>query len=225
MDDRFYRDVKFVRSTAFTNVSITLWNKHIRKVMFPQDGELLTKDDLLTAYKTVIDDNNNVILINGQDYIIDDLSLYKNSYGINTYCVILKNISTGKNTQMLQILNSNNNESTDIYLKILTKLRDNAKTTTKAGRWLPFFKFKNATLAMNDYSVGGQKLPKELDYGYCITVHKLQGSTLDNIFVDGLDICKPMTKWGKRMPADIDTRNRLLYVALSRAKYKAYIKF
>lgn len=50
---------------------------------------------------------------------------------------------------------------------------------------------------------------------YCRTVHKLQGSTFNTIGVNHHDIS------GKTF--DIDTYNRLMYVALSRAKSRVYI--
>ena len=67
-------------------------------------------------------------------------------------------------------------------------------------------------------------MPRDIDYGYSLTTHKLQGSTFDNIFVDVFDICNPITKYGKYAKTDINLRNRLLYVALSRAKHLAILK-
>ena len=78
---------------------------------------------------------------------------------------------------------------------------------------------------MINVEVGNKHLTRELDYGYSLTVHKLQGSTFKNIFVDGNDICNPISKWGRPYPTEINLRNRLLYVAISRATNIAYIKF
>ena len=50
---------------------------------------------------------------------------------------------------------------------------------------------------------------KSLDYGYCISVHKSQGSTIDNVLVDmsNLFVCR-----------NKEDLRQLQYVALSRTK-------
>lgn len=222
-NDEFYRNVDFVRSTAFTNISVSSWNKYIRHNIFETNDENIIIDDLLTSYKTLVDDNNNPIIINSEDYFIEQIRNYKNEYGISVKCVILKSLFSNKETQMLQILDTSDSDNILLYIKILEKLRESAISKGKRG-WHIYYKFKNQILSMIDISVAGKNLSREIDYGYCMTTHKLQGSTYDNIFVDVLDICNPMTKFGKRMPNDLDLRNRLLYVALSRAKYKAYMR-
>jgi len=55
----------------------------------------------------------------------------------------------------------------------------------------------------------------DLRHSYCSTVHKAQGSTTCNVFVDMIDVY--------RMPEPIDIINRCVYTALSRAKYNAII--
>ena len=150
---------------------------------------------------------------------------YRNEYGLNVYCVVLKSASTFKETKMLQILDHADTENVAKYVNYLEVLRDKAKYIGGKKGWFPYYKFKNTILCMIDVQVGGRKLSRELDYGYALTVHKLQGSTFNNIFVDGNDICNPISKWGKPYANDINMRNRLLYVALSRATNIAYIKF
>lgn len=55
----------------------------------------------------------------------------------------------------------------------------------------------------------------DLRPAYCSTIHKAQGSTYDNVYIDLSDLKKSC------MPTD--EKARLLYVAISRAKYKVYI--
>lgn len=51
-----------------------------------------------------------------------------------------------------------------------------------------------------------------------MTVHKTQGSTFDNVAIDLTDIVFfQNTRFGRR-ENDIDIRNKLMYVALSRAR-------
>jgi len=53
-----------------------------------------------------------------------------------------------------------------------------------------------------------------IDHNIATTVHKSQGSTFDNVFIDGEDLGKC---------SDINLMLKLYYVAISRAKYKAFI--
>ena len=55
----------------------------------------------------------------------------------------------------------------------------------------------------------------DLRHSYCVTVHKAQGSTVDNVFADCNDI--------NRMPENQAIINRCLYTAFSRARFNAII--
>ena len=57
-------------------------------------------------------------------------------------------------------------------------------------------------------------IKKSLDYGYAITVHKSQGSSIKNTFVDLKDI---------RKQKNPDELRQLEYVALSRASGDVFI--
>jgi hypothetical protein len=61
---------------------------------------------------------------------------------------------------------------------------------------------------------GRTVIKKTLDYGYSHTIHKSQGATYTNIFVDLGSISKSQ---------DIEERNQMKYVALSRATNVAYV--
>jgi exodeoxyribonuclease-5 len=224
-DGNFFDNLDYVRAMSYTNIMTSTWNEFIRNKLFDTPKQSLTIQDLLTSYKTLVDDNNAAIITNSEDYIISDIRPHVNEFKLRVNCVILKSAFSGKETTMLQILEHRDLETLGRYIGILEKLRNSALTGTGSKRWYPYFKFKNQILCMIDIEVSGQKLTRELDYGYTLTTHKLQGSTFDNVFVDGDDICNPISKWGKKRPNDINLRNRLLYVALSRAKYKAFIKF
>lgn len=53
-----------------------------------------------------------------------------------------------------------------------------------------------------------------MDFNHCMTIHKSQGSEFDYVFIDSADlaICK-----------DINEQMKLLYVAISRARYSVYL--
>ena len=65
---------------------------------------------------------------------------------------------------------------------------------------------------------------KDIDYGYAMTVHKTQGSTFNNVAIDLTNLVFTWTPYGRK-EVDIDTRNKLMYVALSRAKNSVLLKY
>ena len=225
--DRFYKNVEHVRATAYTNVATSSWNNFIRQLMFDPKGKSLIVNDLLTGYSTIVEDETkDVILTNSMDYYIPEgIKPYQNQYGMKSNILILQSMDSGKNTKMLQIIDHNDPQTVQLYADHLSKLRANAISEGGGKKWYPFHKFKNSVLSMVDVQIGNRPLTRALDYGYALTTHKLQGSTFNMIFIDGQDICSPMNRYGKRYPNDAELRNRLLYVALSRARTKAFIKF
>jgi len=66
-----------------------------------------------------------------------------------------------------------------------------------------------------------------VDYAYSMTVHKSQGSTFQNVFVNVPDILVNKTKAQITLPTGenqlIYERNQLLYVALTRASHRIFI--
>lgn len=224
-NETFFNNIDYVRATGYTNAMVGSWNRHIRNTILDTENKVLIIDDLLTSYKTLVDDNNAPIIINSEDYIIDQIRTYRNEYKLDVNCIVLKSADTQKNTEMLQVLDHSNPDNIEHYINILSKLREKAMASTQKGKWYGYYKFKNQILSMIDVEVANKSLSREIDYGYTLTVHKLQGSTFDNIFVDGRDICLPITKYGTTRKTEPNLRNRLLYVALSRAKNIAYIRF
>lgn len=229
--DAFYKNINYVRGTGYTNMMVGNWNNLVRESIFETNNKGIIIEDLITSYKTLVDENMNPIIVNSDDYILEDIREYRNEYRLDVNCVILKSATTGRLTPMIQVLNHKDPDNVQHYINIITKIREGIMASNKSGKWFPYYKFKNQILSMIDVDIQGKydakpiPLSREIDYGYNLTVHKLQGSTFENIFVDGKDICKPMTRWGKERPTEINLRNRLLYVALSRAKNIAYIRF
>ena len=65
-----------------------------------------------------------------------------------------------------------------------------------------------------------QIITKDLDYGYAITVHKSQASTINNVFIDEQNIDKVKDRWNHRYDMKENKtkeRYQLKYVAFTRA--------
>jgi hypothetical protein len=69
-------------------------------------------------------------------------------------------------------------------------------------------------------------IEKDLDYGFCVTTHKCQGSNFTTVFVDEADFDKIQDCWSYALDCIIDSskeRNQLKYVACTRPTTAAHI--
>ena len=90
----FEKNVDFVRFTSWTNADIKKWNKYIRDDLLNKPTEIVSKDDLFTGYSTIVDDYFKPIIVNSDDYIVDDLEIRKSDYGFKVYYVVLKSLGS-----------------------------------------------------------------------------------------------------------------------------------
>lgn len=213
----FIEDKTHCKFTAWTNNSIGKWNKGIRDNLNGKDS-YLTAGDLLMSYQTVMNNQNELLLTNSEEYIVAKVVEHKRTVpksggtiDLKGCFINLKDISGQVATNNLFIVEPNNYKG---YLEKFNELLANA-TTYKGRAWKPFYEFKQENMLITDIR-NERKLVagKTLDYGYGVTVHKTQGSTYNHIYVNGIDI--------DRNP-DLTERRKLWYVALSRARHKAYI--
>lgn len=218
-----------VRILTYTNMCASSWNKFIREIII-KDGEksVITNNDLITSYTTIVDEFNSIIIRNSEDYIIHDIVNYTHpTYKIKGFMIKFQAIHGGEISKPLFVLDHTDKFSVQMYMKISNSLINNAKSarkTMRASAWKEYFKFKEGCLlATNIIRSNGEALyTRDLDYGFSQTVHKSQGSTYDNVMIDVNDIV--YDKNG-RPYTDVVETNKRLYVALSRAKYKAFLKF
>ncbi len=69
-------------------------------------------------------------------------------------------------------------------------------------------------------------IEKDIYYGYAITAHKSQGSSIDNVIVDDTDFNKIQDRYNykyDKMEKRTREKNQLKYVAYTRAKHNLYI--
>lgn len=217
-------DKNHVRFIAWTNDCIQSVNKYIRDKGFKFTIPLNNGETLL-AYKTLIDDQDNVRIVNSEDYIVNSITERIDHLGIKVWVCELKCIDTDMKTMVNIVI-----PLPDNYETYLIERQDLLNTAlAKRGKaWKAYYAFRNSyclleSLVENKKVIDG----KDLDYGYGITIHKSQGSTYENVFVHGKDI-NQMVKFATSRGtealrrAELDCK-KLWYVALSRASHKAYI--
>ena len=231
-DEQITKNVDFCKVISFTNVNVTYWNNVIRNnIIKDSDKSIITKNDLILSYTTIVDEYNSIILKNSEEYIINDIVNYTHpKYNLKGFLVNFQAIFGGQITDPLFILDSSDKYSIMQYKNILDSLLASAKaasSVTRVSKWKEYFKFiESCLLLVNLGENAGGKLKlikiRDLDYGFSLTSHKAQGSTFDTVFVDVRDILYDKT--GK-IRTNCEFVNRVLYVAISRCKNKLYLNF
>lgn len=209
-------DILEAKFLAYTNSRVEAFNSKMEQVLFGDKSEY-NKKGLLTAYANTEFNKNK--FWNSMDYpIVDDpvrvnvhvpgfinlpgyrLKLYDSSYDYNSDVVILsKEIDKDYYTALAA------------YIEEL-RIRG---IRHKGKAWQMYYKvMESFTTPVDLYYDNRLIRKKSFDRGYAVTVHKSQGSSINNVFIDMKSIaqCK-----------DRQELRQLQYVAVSRATTNAYI--
>ena len=229
-DEELTRNVDFAKVIGYTNICVSSWNKFIRNsIILDADKSVITKNDLIISYITIVNQFNEVVIANSEEYILQDVVNYVHpTYELKGFLVRFIAIHGGKVTAPLFILDHKDNFTISRYVQISNELINSAKTSSaklRAQKWREYYTFKEGCLLLTNIvnpNNGSIIFSRDLDYGFSLTAHKSQGSTFDTALVDVNDIV--YNKYGQPY-ADAEEINRRLYVACSRAKSKLYLKF
>lgn len=228
-DEHITNNVDFVKIVAYTNNCVSSWNKIVREsIISDADKSVITKNDLIISYITLVDKFNDTIIKNSEEYIIKDVVNYTHpKYNIKGFMIRFIAIHGGQSTTPLFIVDHKDRTSILQYINISNNLIHNAKVArpiTRSQRWKEYFEFKESCLLLTNIldNTGKIIFSRDLDYGFAVTSHKSQGSTYDTTLVDVNDIV--YDKFGYPY-TDAEEINRRLYVACSRCKNKLYLKF
>jgi len=209
-------DVKYL---AYTNDNINIWNSFIRNSLFNNPSDILIPGDILMGYTTIVDEFLNPVIINSDEYQVTEVSDYVNAWELKVHMVQLKSLILNKVTPYLFVIDHTDNDTLVRYTQILYELIERAfasKGKERSKAWVEYYKFKEANLTMINIPnpvTGKIMVSRDLDYGFGVTIHKSQGSTYKSAFINADDIIYDVTRRPRR---DINQRNRLLYVGLSR---------
>lgn len=229
--DGFKNNRNFVRAITYTNERVALLNEAIRKGLGYSQQYVV--GELLMGYDNFRKNRDGIFAINNSvDYVITDLEyvankkigeaslkaagLQQEAVEMSGYNITVQDISDPRaKSVVLFILDKNNNiEQYQELADQAEALASLAKTDGSLFRY--YYAFKDSFASDRDIKSADGRiiLKKTLDYGYAHTIHKSQGSTYTNIFVDLDTINKS---------PDAEERNQMKYVALSRATNVAYV--
>lgn len=219
----FEGDTDYCKVLAWTNKAVEYTNKVIRDSLYGNTSNIIEMGDVVMGYRSVQGNKFSNLIDNSADYkVVKKGDLVNNKYGINGYYVSLReNLSENtyafKNVFIVDVKDYDNlHNYAEEHDRLLIKAKNNKKL------WNAYYTFrKNNILMCNITTFRNNKnrnideiIVKDLDYGYCVTVHKSQGSTYNTVFILDDDINKNYK---------IVERNKIKYVAFTRPKQNAII--
>lgn len=229
-DEELTRNIDYVKVIAYTNNTVSAWNKFIRNtIISDSEKSVITKNDLIISYVTLVNQFNDCIIKNSEEYVLKDVVNYIHpKYNLKGFMVRFIAIHGGTVTSPIFVIDHKDNFTIQMYVKLSRELIQAAKTApirVRSQCWKDYFNFKESCLLLtNIINPVTRKIEfrRDLDYGFSLTVHKSQGSTFNTSFVDVNDIV--FDKYGNPY-TDAEEINRRLYVAASRSKNKLYLKY
>lgn len=203
-------DANHVRALAYTNAKVNEYNDAIRKHLYGDDVDSFIAGEILLVDEPIIERNKRgeelMAYTVGERIYVHSVSLLEDDdYGIKYWCMDVENRDAPKLRRVRMTIRVVHDDDYELKLKTQSRLATLAKekTThmTKGAAWGAYFTFKNRFASVK--------------YIYATTVHKAQGSTFKNVYVDNRDM--NILRW-----SHIE-RNKLKYVAFTRASHKLVI--
>lgn len=226
-DENYTKDIDIYRIIAYTNSCVSGWNNYIRNSIIKNaDKSIITKNDLIMSYQTIVDNFNNIVISNSEEYVINDIiDFVDDTYDFKGFLIKFQRIHGGNITKPIFVIDHRDKYTILKYYKTLNELITNAKNAsggTRVSRWKEYYNFKKKYLLANNIisKTGNTLYSRDLDYGFALTSHRSQGSTYKVVFVDANDMI--FNKNGQ-IYSDANDMLRRLYVGCSRASQSLII--
>ena len=222
-DEAYQKNIDMYRIIAYTNLRVSSWNNYIRNnIVTDSDKSIINNNDLILSYETIVNEFNETILNNSEEYIIKSIiDFCEDKHHLDGFLIQFQQIHGGKVTKPIFVINHTDKDNISRYIKILDELKNRALQSTRGNRvarWKDYYNFKKEHLILTniiDKYTRKIKYTRDLDYGFALTAHKSQGSTYDTIFVDLNDMIYDKNGF---IYNNTNELLRRLYVACSRAR-------
>ena len=216
-------DILESKILSYTNERVAFFNNKMKEALFGLDKEY-NKFQFITCYENFEFNNNS--FWNSMDYIIieepEEIFVYIPYVGnFPGYKLILWD-SSNKCNVIVNILSKNISDS---ELQRLTYAIENTRLEAidlkqrrdrNSGlKWKQYYEIIGSFTTPIDLYYDNRLIRKKsFDGGYACTIHKSQGSSINNTFIDmkSIGLCR-----------DNQEKRQLQYVALSRSKNNVYI--
>jgi hypothetical protein len=181
-DEELTHNIDYAKVISYTNLNVSTWNKFIRySIIEDSDKSILTKNDLIISYVTIVNEFNDCIIKNSEEYIIHDIQNYVDGrydkQGLKGFQVRFQAIHGGDITSPLFVIDHTDPYTIQRYVQINNSMVEEAKTARTAIRsekWRNYYAFKEYCLLLIDIKLSNNKLiaSRSLDYGFALTSHK-----------------------------------------------------
>ena len=180
-DEEYTKNIDLYRIIAYTNVRVTAWNDYVRKVIIKgAEKSILNRHDLIMSYTTIVDDFNDIVINNSEEYVIKDIiASVEPTYSFKGFLVRFQAIHGGDVTSPLFIIDHTDNYTCQMYYKQLNTLINDAKAangkSNRASKWKAYFEFKKKYLISTNIinpTTGTIMFGRDIDYGFAISSHK-----------------------------------------------------
>jgi exodeoxyribonuclease-5 len=179
-------DPDYVRALAYTNRRVNTLNQKIRTAIYGDNTPRFVAEERLVANNPYLIDDSLILQTSSECQVIDAQTGQEGDWHV-WFLYILTDEGRYRTVSVLH------EQSQPEFNRLLNFY-------AKEKRWREFWDLKN--------------LFADLNYAYCLTIHKSQGSTFQNVFVDvSSTLVNP----------NIRERNQLLYVAMTRAAQRLFL--
>lgn len=215
-------DPSLIKLIAYTNKRIEAFNQVLRTVIF-KDHEEYHKGEFLMGYDTCVYKNRpgrhelGMDIVNSEEYIVERFSRDLRAIcgiPVSGYKLLLKPLNPEYFPDEIFIISREEpDEKFEQIAKEIEKLRVTAlqaKPTYAGKYWKQYYQVMESFCTPYDLVLNGRVVRKKtLDYGYCISAHKSQGSQYQEVMIDMQNL---MTCHNN------EELRQLQYVAMSRTK-------
>ncbi|MDB9526816.1 AAA family ATPase [Oscillatoria sp. CS-180] len=184
--DAYQMNPDQVRALAYTNRRVAQLNQKIRRAIYGATALRFVPGERLIAVNTCLDEENVILPTSAECEVLEARRGREGEWPL----WILQVKTEEAEFRTLRVLHESGESEMKLKLDQLARER----------RWMEFWDFK--------------QLFHDVDYAYSLTIHKSQGSTFQDVFVDIPSM---------RVNQNVIERNQLCYVALTRAAQRVFL--